>query len=298
MRALALDEIVARQSYAALRPEYRAAVIAHKRDRRLSVGEHITLVFEDRETLRFQVQEMLWVEGIGAPDKIQYELDTYNELMPASGELSATLFIEITESREIRPALDRLIGVDENVELVLGDDESSRVRARFDPRQMDEDRISAVQYIKWQLDADQQRDFCDPRISARIRIDHPSYTREVEIPPATRASLAAGLSGEPDCLLPLAGRETQAPRPVLLFESDGARALRPARPLAPGHTIVEPIEPIESLLEANPDQLAALMTAVQQVASAIVEEFGACRVQTQIDAQPESLRWHLFAPPT
>ena len=82
MKPLVLDEMVGREQYARLRPAYRAAIIDHKRSRRLAVGEEITLLFEDRETLRFQVQEMLWVEGIAAPDKIQHELDTYNELMP------------------------------------------------------------------------------------------------------------------------------------------------------------------------------------------------------------------------
>jgi len=118
VRPLALEDIVDLDRYAELRSDYRAAVIDYKRTRRLAVGENITLLFEDRETLRFQIQEMLWVEHISQPEKIQHEIDTYNELMPAERELSATLFIEITEAAEIRPALDRLIGVDEHVELV------------------------------------------------------------------------------------------------------------------------------------------------------------------------------------
>ena len=102
MKPLVLEDIADREKYVGLRPSYRAAIIDYKRSRRLAVGENITLLFEDRETLRFQVQEMVWVEGIALPEKIQHEIDTYNELMPADRELSATLFIEITESSEIR----------------------------------------------------------------------------------------------------------------------------------------------------------------------------------------------------
>ncbi len=122
MKRLALEDILDRERYAGLRTSYRAAVIDYKRSRRLAAGENITLLFEDRETLLFQVQEMVWVEGIALPEKIQYEIDTYNELMPTERELSATLFIEITEAAEIRAELDRLIGVDEHVSLIVGEE--------------------------------------------------------------------------------------------------------------------------------------------------------------------------------
>ncbi len=203
MKPLVLEDIVDREKYVGLRPSYRAAVIDYKRSRRLAVGEDITLLFEDRETLRFQVQEMVWVEGIALPDKIQHEIDTYNELMPADRELSATLFIEITEAAEIRPALDRLIGVDEHVSLIVGEEsEAIEIMARFDPKQMEEDRISAVQYIKFALDEDAQRLFCDPKRPARVRISHPNYPREAEIPPITRDSLIRSLRSEVEPLLP------------------------------------------------------------------------------------------------
>ena len=117
MKRLTLEDVVGLDAYDALRGAYRDAIIAHKRERRLAIGENVTLLFEDRETLRFQVQEMLWVERIADPDKIQHELDVYNELMPGEGELSATLFVEITDAERIRPELDRLISIDEHVAL-------------------------------------------------------------------------------------------------------------------------------------------------------------------------------------
>ena len=89
MRPLAREEVVPLAAYGGLRDAYRRAVIEHKRARRLAVGPNVTLVFEDRETLRFQVQEMLFVERIEEPARVQHELDVYNELMPGAREISA-----------------------------------------------------------------------------------------------------------------------------------------------------------------------------------------------------------------
>ena len=169
MRPLSLEEIVPRDRYAALRPGFRDAIIAHKRNRRMAVGERVTLLFEDRETLRFQVQEMVWVEGIGEPEKIQREIDVYNELMPGDRELSATLFIEITDLAEIRPELERLVGLDEHVALSLGTGrDAEAIPARFDTKQFEQDRISAVQYIRFGLSDSQAHRFADLGVRAAI----------------------------------------------------------------------------------------------------------------------------------
>jgi hypothetical protein len=299
VKPLVLDEIIGREQYGRLRSAYRAAIIDHKRSRRISIGEEITLLFEDRETLRFQVQEMLWVEGTAAPDKIQYELDTYNELMPADGELSATLFIEITSAASIRPALDRLIGVDEHVSLLVreGADEIV-VPARFDPKQLDEDRISAVQYIKFAFGEDGLQLFCDPSQPAHLRVDHPEYQRETEIDPTVRASLIEGLRTEPVSLLP---ENDTAPAPDserVVFEAGSIRGIHPAHPHAPGHLVIEPIEPVVSLLDADPELLAELMAAVQRVAAEVVRQHGACRVHVDLGGHSDRLRWHVYAPPS
>jgi hypothetical protein len=299
VKPLVLEDIVDREKYVELRPSYRAAVIDYKRSRRLAVGENITLLFEDRETLRFQVQEMVWVEGIALPEKIQHEIDTYNELIPAERELSATLFIEITESAEIRAALDRLIGVDEHVSLIVGEEsEAIKINAQFDPKQMEEDRISAVQYIKFSFDDEAQRRFCDPNTLARVRVSHPNYQRETEIPPLTRDSLIRTLRSEVAPLLPVA----MDPKPIatdrIVFETGAVRAVRPDRPLAPGHLVIEPIEAVESLLALEGELLEELMTAVKRAAREIVRVHGACRVHTDLGAHNTPLRWHVYAPPS
>jgi hypothetical protein len=188
--------------YAALRDAYRERVIEHKRTRRVALGELATLLFEDRETLRFQVQEMLWVERIQDPDRVQTELDVYNELMPGEAELSATLFLEITETSEIRPTLERLAGLERALWLVLGEAPAeTRIAARFDARQFEAGRVSAVQYLRFPFDAPARAGFGEPRVRARLRIEHPSYRREEEIPPAVRAALIDSLAREPAPLL-------------------------------------------------------------------------------------------------
>jgi hypothetical protein len=299
VKPLVLEDIVDREQYVGLRPSYRAAVIDYKRSRRLSVGENITLLFEDRETLRFQVQEMVWVEGIALPEKIQHEIDTYNELMPADRELSATLFIEITDAVEIRPMLDRLIGVDEHVSLIIGEGpEAIEVSAQFDPKQMEEDRISAVQYIKFAFDEVAQQLFCDPGRTAHVRVSHPNYQREVEIPPTTRDSLIRTLRSEVAPLLPVATEPKPTAADRVVFETGAVRAVRPDRPLAPGHLVIEPIESVESLLTLEDELLAELMAAVKRAAEEIVRVHGACRVHTDLGGHSNRLRWHVYAPPS
>ena len=293
MRPLAADEILGLERYESLRDAYRQRVIEYKRSRRLAVGEKATLVFEDRETLRFQVQEMLRVERIDDPDRIQAELDVYNELMPHENELSATLFVEITELGRIREELDRLIGIDEHVSLVLGDDADERiVRARFDPKQMEADRIAAVQYIRFALDADGAARLADPHRLARVRIDHPAYAREVEIPPGVRASLVEGLAGEPASLLPV-GRGGEAPRDLVLFAGDRVRAVRPGG--ARTRIVVESVAPC-SLEEADPQLWQELSSAVRRAAAELVARHGRCRVHGEFGSGSDRLRWHVDAP--
>ncbi|MEN8181018.1 MAG: DUF3501 family protein [Myxococcota bacterium] len=202
MRPLVLDEILDLESYDRARSAFRAAIIALKRERRLAVGDRVSLVFENRETLRFQVQEMLRAERICKPDRMQQELDVYNELMPGPRNLSATLFIEITDAADIRSELDRLIGIDEHVALVLGGAaEEEALPASFDPRQMEEDRISAVQYLRFPFEAEQAERFADTRVRARVRIDHPNYRAEAEIPDPMRRQLLEDLEGRAVALL-------------------------------------------------------------------------------------------------
>jgi hypothetical protein len=178
-------------AYEKARREFLARTIALKQARRIAVGNELTFIFENRDTVRFQVQEMLRAERVVEDEAIQYELNVYNELIPGAHELSATLMIEITESERIRPTLDRLAGIDEHVFLDVGD---HTVLAQFDERQFEEERISAVQYVRFPLGAELSERFCNSAVPAALRVAHPAYQAETPLTGASRASLAADLA--------------------------------------------------------------------------------------------------------
>jgi len=190
LKPLVAEELWDLHQYELEREAYRAFVIAMKRDRRVSVGPQATFVFENRDTVRAQVQEMLRVERIVKPDAIQAELDIYNDLLPGPHELSATLMIEITDMANIRSVLDRLIGLDEHVTLRIGEHE---VRATFDPKQFEADRIAAVQYVRFPLGLQLATQFAQPDTQAILQLDHPNYSHATELTGAARRSLIADL---------------------------------------------------------------------------------------------------------
>jgi len=190
LKKITLDEILDLTTYEKRRQDIRAAVMALKEPRRVAVGDRLTFIFENRDTVRFQVQEMARAERMVKPEAIQAELDVYNELMPGDGELSATLMIEIPDAELIRRELDRLVGIDEYVWLDVGDES---IQATFDPKQFEADRISAVQYIRFPLGRDGTARFADPSVPVALRVAHPSYAASTPIDGATRESLARDL---------------------------------------------------------------------------------------------------------
>lgn len=291
MRPVAFEEVVPLDRYAELRDAYRQAIIDHKRNRRVAVGEHVTLVFEDRETLRFQIQEMVWIERISDEGKVRDEIDVYNELVPGERELTATMFIEITDPRRIRSELDRLIGIDEHVALLLGRGrDEQRVAALFDPKQLQEDRISAVHYLRFRLDEAGATRFADASVPARICIDHPNYRREAEIDAAVRRSLCETLAGGPASLMPeLDPSRRPSSAEDLFFETERVRALR-----VPGtlRVVVEPRAHV-SLFEADAQLLAEILAAVKRAAATLLREGGCCRIWTEIRREGGAMRWHV-----
>ncbi len=263
-----------------------------KRRRRVAVGDRVTLLFENRETLRFQVQEMLRVERIRAGDAVQAELDVYNELMPGPGELSATLFIEITDTARIKPELDRLVGLDAHVSLVLDEGADERAaRATFDPRQRDDERISAVQYVRFPLDLGLQAALADPAVRARLRIDHPAYRCETELSPPLRAQLLADLAAaEPEPLLRIPDEAARPAFDEVLLETDLVRVVRLT---GAGSVAVLCRAPV-SLTDAGRDLLAAVMAEVQAQARDLARREGACRVVCDVEPGATPMRWLLL----
>lgn len=198
MARLTLDDIADLRAYEREREAFRAHVIALKRRRRVAVGPVVTLVFENRDTIRFQIQEMARAERIMTDEGIQAELDVYGSLVPEPGHLAATLFLELTDEEQMRTWLPRLVGIEAAVELHLGEgDGAEAVRCRVDPdheRQLTrEEATAAVHYVHLALDPDQVRRVEEGPVA--VAIAHPAYAHRTTLGDDTRAELLADLRG-------------------------------------------------------------------------------------------------------
>lgn len=191
MERITLTDVKRLPEYEAMRDAMRTHVIDLKKRRRVPLGDHISLVFENRETVLFQIQEMVRAERITSPDAIQAEIDVYGRSVPEQDELSATMFIEITEPDAIRAELDRLIGVNERLRLRIG--ERYAVPAVFEPGSSREDRIAAVQYAKFPLTPEQAEAFRSGREPVFIEVEHPNYQASTRMEEAVRQELAREL---------------------------------------------------------------------------------------------------------
>lgn len=190
VQKVTLEEIVGLARYEEMRDQVRRRIIEAKRRRRLPVGDRVTFVFENHDTVWFQIQEMLRAEHIVDIDRVREELEVYNQLIPEAGELSSTMFIEITEPEKIREELLRFLGVEECVYLELGPE---RIHAWFEPGRSREDRISAVQYVRFRCPRSAAELLEDLSVPARLVIDHPHYRHGAELPAEVRRSLAEDL---------------------------------------------------------------------------------------------------------
>ena len=187
MQKLAVTDIADLREYERERDEFRREIIAMKKRRRIAVGEFMTMVFENTATMRFQIQEMARVERILTDEAIEHEVDTYNELIPDDGELSATMFIELTEPDALREWLPKLVGIEDHISIVVGDASSPAVEQDAE-RLTREDTTSSVHYLKFAFTSEQQAAFATGPV--RIVIDHPECRAEVELDDAQRAELA------------------------------------------------------------------------------------------------------------
>lgn len=192
MRLLTRDDLIPLADYDRQRDAFRARIISLKQRRRISVGPSVTLVFENRDTLRFQIQEMARAESISDPEKLQNELDVYNQLLPSSGELSATLLIEITEEAKIKERLDSFMGLDrgETVAIVAG---GERAYARFEGGHSHETKISAVHFIRFTPSMGMREAFADLRQPVTLEVHHGAYHAEVAVPGSMREEWLADL---------------------------------------------------------------------------------------------------------
>lgn len=192
MPQLTENDLLSGTDYERQRDTIRRQIITKKDRRRVVVGDHCSVHFECRETLRYQILEMLRVEqSWNRPGAIEDELTAYNPLLPGNGELSATVMLEYETAEERAERLTALVGLEQHLWLVVGD--TPRVLSSFDDRQMSDGKVSSVQFVLWRLDAAQCALLETEGTVLRIVIDHPSYRAQSVLSEQTRKEI----SGDP-----------------------------------------------------------------------------------------------------
>jgi hypothetical protein len=191
---LTRDDLMSLEDYSQARDDFRAAVILHKKDRQVRLGENATLYFEDRRTMQYQIQEMLRIEKIFEADAIQEELDAYNPLIPDGDNFKATFMIEYAEVEGRKEALAMLVGIEDKVWVSAEGCEKFYAIADEDMDRETEEKTSAVHFMRFQLTPEVVAAISNGAMIA-MGIDHENYFVELKaIPAATRESLANDLN--------------------------------------------------------------------------------------------------------
>ena len=190
MPPLACTDLMPLETYARERAAFRARVLAHKRDRKVRIGEHITLLFEDRLTIQYQIQEMLRAEKIFEPESIDEELAAYNPLIPDGRNLKATMLIEYDDNAVRKRKLQALRGIEHDIALAVDGHIPVQAIADEDLPRSNDEKTSAVHFLRFELDAAMIAGF---RRGAGVclRIAHPAYSAEQRLDTAQQAALAA-----------------------------------------------------------------------------------------------------------
>jgi hypothetical protein len=188
VRPITRHDIKGPALYGPIRDDYRHRVIAMKRPRRVLLGDVVSLVFENRHTLQLQIEEICRVENLTADEQINAEIAIYNELMPTDSSLAATLFVELPPDADPYVVLKQLVGLDEHVVLHVG---PHALRASFEPGRSTDDKISAVQYVRFPLPPEARKALMTAGTPIAVEIDHPNYRHRVACPEETRGSLAS-----------------------------------------------------------------------------------------------------------
>ena len=183
MRPVKREEILDYITYTEKRSELQSSVLKQKEPRRIHLGEYLTFLFENTDTVRYQIQEMMKAEQIVKEEAIQHEIDTYNELLGAKGELGCVLLIEIADANERPQKLKDWLGLQEKVYLTLNSGE--RIYAEWDKRQIDEEKLSSVQYLKFNTSGNAPK---------AIGVDHLGLKDEAELSDKQREALTEDLN--------------------------------------------------------------------------------------------------------
>ncbi len=195
MRKVEFKDILNIYEYEKVRPQKVKEITRLKKRRRVHLGDKVTLVFENYDTVWFQIQEMIRIERIVDDKDVQFEIDTYNDLIPEKNQISATFFIEIPDEKERKETLPKLVGIHDAVYLHIGN--KYTVKAEADEKsQMDyeEGKASVVHFLKWTLTPEQVEAF--KREPVRIEINHENYKAMTELPPEVKEELIKDLESE------------------------------------------------------------------------------------------------------
>ena len=190
MDPLKPEDLMSLEEYHRERSDFRARVLAHKRDRQAPIGPNVTLYFEDRLTMQYQVQEMLRIERIFESEAIAEELAAYNPLVPDGGNLKATMMIEYPDSDERRVALAELGGVEHTVYVQVPGFEKVLAHADEDLERSSDEKTAAVHFLRFELDP-AMRAALKNGAALRLGVDHPKYRREVDASESLRSALTA-----------------------------------------------------------------------------------------------------------
>jgi hypothetical protein len=191
MQPLAISDVRPPAAYEPVRAEARRQVIELKRHRRVALSPILSLVFENRDTVRSVVEELLRAERIEDPRRIAEEVEVFNELIPGDCELSATLFLEITDQAELAQRLGELRGIEESVHMTVGGERVDQVHEEGRSR---DDRTSSVHYLRFRLNDEQRSAFLEGA-EVEVVADHASLTARATLTEQQRMALAADLLG-------------------------------------------------------------------------------------------------------
>jgi hypothetical protein len=195
MRKLTVEDIVDMRAWERERADFRSRIIALKKTRRIAIGSLMSIVFENTDTMRWQIQEMARAERMLRDEQIEHEVATYNELIPEPGQLSGTLMLELTTDALLREWLPKLVGIEDHIRFTFPDGSTARGKSsdEDEARLTRDDTTAAVHFLRFELTPSQIAAFADGPV--RVGSDHPAYAHDSELDAEQRAAIAADFDG-------------------------------------------------------------------------------------------------------
>jgi Protein of unknown function (DUF3501) len=192
MTKITRESLMSLEAYAKARPEFRAKAMAHKRLRTVHIGDHVTLLFEDETTIRYQIQEILRVEKQFEEQGILDELEAYNPLIPDGRNFKATMMIEYADGAERRIALTKLKSIEDKTWVQVEGSKKVYAIADEDLERENETKTSAVHFVRFEL-SQEMAAALKYGVTLSMGVDHPNYAASTDIASETRAALVADL---------------------------------------------------------------------------------------------------------